>query len=264
MEKISPSFLPSIFWSRNIMKYLASSLASFSSLSISYKYIQSYSPVPFHQFHYSFSLFLCPILKCFQSRLRGLWAFFSTLINWFHHADSVPWNAFLSFQSRPLCTLQINFGLCLKLCKRDWRDLFATVWISDEQLTDWPLSTCPFSSERDSSAFHVFLWFKHCWFCNHCFLLTISQACPDVVSMTTCHPFNLFDQGAHNIVHLCNCNLKTAGDILKQKQQAPARSPCPDPLINVISKPLDFWLLMICFIYEKYDIKKRKVNNIAQ
>lgn len=110
---------------------------------------------------------------------------------------------------------------------------------------------------RDSSAFHLVLWFKHCSFCHHCFLLTISRACPDAVSMATCRPFNLFDQGAYNVVQLRNGNLKTAGDILKQKQWDPAKFLPPVPLINMISKPLDFWVAIICFfIYEKYYIKE--------
>lgn len=118
---------------------------------------------------------------------------------------------------------------------------------------------------RDSSAFHLVLWFKHCSFCHPCFLLTISQACPDAVSMVTCPPFNLFDQGAYNVVQLCNCNLKTAGDILKQKQWDPAKSLHPIHLINVITKPLDFWVEITFFIYEKYDIiKERKTYTVQQ
>lgn len=118
---------------------------------------------------------------------------------------------------------------------------------------------------RDSSAFYLVLWFKHCSFCHHCFLLTISQACPDAVSMVTCPPFNLFDQAAYNVIQLCNCNLKTAGDILKQKQWDPAKSLPPVPIINVISKPLDFWVAITFFIYEKYAIiKGRKTYTVQQ
>lgn len=97
-----------------------------------------------------FLSFYAPFLNIFQSQLRGLcvWAFFSSLINWLYHSDSIPCKTFFFLFSLDFNVLYKQILACTwKLCKKVWRDLFATLWISDEQLTGWSLNTCPFSRE---------------------------------------------------------------------------------------------------------------------